>query len=89
MSYQRSYCSTGKVTSSESSLCPGVEWASESIHSTFGDEPFVFTVGPDSIRDFFHLQPPLSTLSFAFAAATVCHCILKGESAPPHANGLT
>src|SRR5437868_5202835 len=34
-----------------------------------------------------HLHPILSVLSFAFASATVCHCILLGASAPPHARG--
>ena len=31
----------------------------------------------------------LSVLSLAFAAATVCHCILVGASAPPHSSGRT
>ena len=35
-----------------------------------------------------HLHPIRSVLSFAFASATVCHCILLGASAPPHASGL-
>ena len=33
------------------------------------------------------LHPALSTLSLAFAAAAVCHCIFPGASAPPQANG--
>jgi hypothetical protein len=35
-----------------------------------------------------YLQPCRSTLSFALASAIVCHCILLGSSAPPHASGL-
>jgi hypothetical protein len=31
----------------------------------------------------------LSVLSLALPAATVCHCMLPGESAPPHSSGLT
>ncbi len=31
----------------------------------------------------------LSHLSFAFASAFVCHCMLDGESAPPLASGIT
>jgi hypothetical protein len=30
-----------------------------------------------------HEPEPYSILSFAFAAATVCHCIFEGASAPP------
>jgi len=33
-----------------------------------------------------HRQPFRSTLSLAFAAATVCHCMLPELSAPPHAS---
>jgi hypothetical protein len=33
-------------------------------------------------------QPFRSTLSLAFPAATVCHCMLLGASAPPQASGL-
>jgi hypothetical protein len=29
-----------------------------------------------------------SILSLAFAAVTVCHCMLPGASAPPRFNGL-
>src|SRR5262245_88253 len=35
-----------------------------------------------------YLQPARSHLSFAFAAAVVCHCMLEGESGPPQASGL-
>ena len=37
-------------------------------------------LGPPSLRLY-------STLSFALAAATVCHCMLLGESAPPRLSG--
>src|SRR5208282_2171722 len=30
-----------------------------------------------------------SVLSFAFAAADVCHCMLLGASVPPHSSGFT
>ena len=29
-----------------------------------------------------------STLSLAFPAAVVCHCMLVGSSGPPHASGM-
>ena len=33
-------------------------------------------------------EPRYSILSFAFAAAVVCHCMLPGASAPPRFSGL-
>jgi hypothetical protein len=36
-----------------------------------------------------HRQPLRSNLSFALAAAVVCHCMLLGLSAPPQARALT
>lgn len=35
------------------------------------------------------ISPNHSRLSFSFAAAFVCHCMLPGASAPPRFNGVT
>ncbi len=39
--------------------------------------------------DMAYWQPIRPHLSFALPSATVCHCMLDGESAPPHASAFT
>jgi hypothetical protein len=36
-----------------------------------------------------YIRQDPSVLSFAFASAVVCHCILEGASGPPHSSGFT
>jgi len=41
---------------------------------------------PDRLARF---ERGYSTLSFAFASASVCHCMFEGSSGPPRLSGIT
>ena len=74
------------VTSLEHRFCSASRQAdSESkIKSVFTGVPATMTTN----NQFNLAAPRYSVLSFAFAAASVCHCMFSGASAPPRLSGV-